>query len=551
MRELIVVAAADAGLQVTGDSQAAAENADVDALSKILAAEDVNMRPLFGLSEERMRDSAAVASDASGKDVPDLGVYYHVDAPEESLDKLAEKLAKLDVVEAAYVKPPGEPPVVQEVEEQKTLNDMAPALEEAPPITADFSGRQAYLDAAPAGIDARYAWTLAGGRGAGVKIIDCEWGWRFGHEDLLVNQGGIVGGSGSTDDNHGTAVLGEYSGDHNGYGVLGICPEATASAVAFSMPSATAIRMAADKLGPGDIILLEIHRPGPNATGAGQFGYIAIEWWPDDFAAIRYAVAKGIVVVEAAGNGQQDLDAAVYNTKPSGFPASWRNPFNPANPSSEAVVVGAGNPPPGTHGRTVNPGWGETYVDRARCGFSNYGSRVDCQGWGFEVTTAGYGDLQGGSNRDLWYTDTFSGTSSASPIVVGALGCIQGVRKAQGSPPLNSAGAIGLLRSTGSPQQAAAGRPASQRIGNRPDLRQAISAATKVWYSARAVQMTFCSRDSQNAWALIEGVGWRRCAAGSPDAVTNMFIACVEARANSKRVNVEADGSSIYQVYLV
>ena len=59
-------------------------------------------------------------------------------------------------------------------------------------------------------------------------------------------------------------------------------------------------------------------------------GFIAIEWWPDDFAAIRYAVEKGIVVVEAAGNGFQNLDAAIYGVRPAGFPASWTNPFNPA-----------------------------------------------------------------------------------------------------------------------------------------------------------------------------------------------------------------------------
>ena len=62
--------------------------------------------------------------------------------------------------------------------------------------------------------------------------------------------------------------------------------------------------------------------------------------------------------------------------------------------------------------------WGP---DRSRLDFSNYGARVDVQGWGREVTTTGYGDLQGGLNEDLWYTDHFSGTSSASPVVVGAL----------------------------------------------------------------------------------------------------------------------------------
>ncbi len=91
------------------------------------------------------------------------------------------------------------------------------------------------------------------------------------------------------------------------------------------------------------------------------------------------------------------------------------------------------------------------------------------------MTTTGYGDLQGGANRNLWYTDTFSGTSSASPIVVGALGCIQGILKARHRPLLTPAGARNLLRTTGSPQQDAPGRPKTQRIGNRPDLRQMIA----------------------------------------------------------------------------
>ena len=38
------------------------------------------------------------------------------------------------------------------------------------------------------------------------------------------------------------------------------------------------------------------------------------------------------------------------------------------------------------------------------------------QGWGWEVTSTGYGDLQGGSDKNRWYTDQFNGTSSASPI---------------------------------------------------------------------------------------------------------------------------------------
>ena len=110
-------------------------------------------------------------------------------------------------------------------------------------------------------------------------MIDLEWGWNFSHEDLLQNQGGIVGGTGAADTDHGTCVIGEISGDHNGLGVMGIAPSATIMAVAFSMASATAIRTAADRFNAGDVILLEIHRPGPRFSfqaRSDQRGYIAI-----------------------------------------------------------------------------------------------------------------------------------------------------------------------------------------------------------------------------------------------------------------------------------
>jgi hypothetical protein len=364
------------------------------------------------------------------------------------------------------VKPAGEPP---------ELNDMAPAAEDAPPTTPDFVGNQLYLEAAPGGVDARYAWTWPGGGGAGVNIIDCEWGWRFDHEDLTVGQGGVVVGIASTDTNHGTAVIGEISGDRNSIGITGICPDAFIRAAAFSGPTAATIRGAADRLGAGDIILLEIHRAGPRHNFQGrddQLGYIAIEWWPDDFDAIRYANSRGIIVVEAAGNGAENLDDALYSVRPAGFPASWTNPFNRANRDSGAVVVGAGAPPPGTHGVS----WG---ADRSRLDFSNYGAVIDAQGWGREVTSTGYGDLQGGGDPRIWYTNRFSGTSSASPIIVGVLGSLQGALRAAGKPAMTPATARAWLRATGSPQQDEPGRPATQRIGNRPDLKALIQAHVK------------------------------------------------------------------------
>jgi hypothetical protein len=457
--ELVVVVEPAAGVRATMEGVTAAAT-DAPALERATGAE-ATLVPHFGAPEHRLQFEASVSA-ARGEALPDLSPYYRVEGAKD-LYATAARLLDHEAVVGAYVKPPAEPP--------QAINDMAPSPQEAPPSTPDFSSRQVYLDPAPAGIDARWAWTQNGGRGGGVRIIDVEGAWRFTHEDLLQNQGGVIGGTQSADlgwRNHGTAVAGEFGGDHNGIGIMGICPDANVRAIAIFGPgSAAAIRQAADALTAGDIILIELHRPGPRNNFEirdDQLGYIAVEWWPDDFDAIRYAIGRGVIVVEAAGNGAENLDDAIYNNPAQGFPAGWANPFNRSTRDSGAIVVGAGAPPPGTHGHDWGP-------DRSRLDFSNYGSVIDAQGWGREVTTTGYGDLQGGMSEDVWYTDRFSGTSSASPIIVGAVGAYQGIMRARGTP-LTPAEARNRLRSTGSPQQDAPGRPATQRIGNRPDLRQ-------------------------------------------------------------------------------
>jgi hypothetical protein len=470
-RELIVIAKKEVGLRTRIKEVTSTTGADVKPVNDLMASENITLRPLFGSSEERLRAAADSSKTTSGVQPPDLSVYYRVEAPQDRLDEIAEKLRKLGVFEAAYIKPAPEPASFK-------INQMVARQEEPPAHTPNFTPRQEFLDAAPGGVDARYAWTVPGGRGAGIGVIDIEGAWRFTHEDLLQNQGGVVGGTQSGDlrwRNHGTAVVGEIGGDDNALGITGIAQDANVRAISIfgGLGPAAAIRNAADMLNPSDIILIELHAPGPRFNFQGrddQLGYIAMEWWPDNFDAIRYATSRGIVVVEAAGNGAENLDDAIYNNPAAGFPATWTNPFNRANRDSGAILVGAGAPPSGTHGRDHGP-------DRSRLDFSNWGASIDAQGWGREVTTTGYGDLQGGINEDEWYTDTFSGTSSASPIVVGTLACVQGALRAVGRPLLSSARARELLRTTGSPQQDAPGRPATQRIGNRPNLRQLIPTA--------------------------------------------------------------------------
>ena len=463
--ELVVVTRAETAMRASAGRFEALSGEDTRTLATVLADHGAVMRPLFGATEERIAASALALESVTPGEPADLSIFYTVDAPTDRLDALQADLLAQDVVDGAYVKPGAEPAAL--------LNDMAPTPEEAPPATPDFGSRQGYLEAAPGGVEARWAWTQAGGRGRGVRIIDIEGAWRFTHEDLTGNQGGVVGGTMSTDigwRNHGTAVLGEFSGDVNSVGIVGIASDAVVSAISIfgGVGSAGALNAAASRLGPGDVILIELHRAGPRfnfATRNDQRGYIAIEWWPDDFVAIRNAVNRGIIVIEAAGNGAENLDDAIYQAPGPGFPSGWTNPFRRVNRDSGAIMVGAGAPPPGTHGRSHG-------ADRSRLDFSNFGALIDVQGWGREVTTAGYGDLQGGTNEDLWYTDTFSGTSSASPIVVGVAAALQGMARARGVAALTPAQFRNCLRTTGTPQQDEAGRPASQRIGNRPNLRQ-------------------------------------------------------------------------------
>jgi hypothetical protein len=465
--ELIVVARPEADLRVPrGQAPSGAASANISSLTSLLKSANCELKPLFGASEERVASWVSPSVHAAAPDHPDPALFYTLRGNLKNREKLIEDLLNEPSILGAYYKPPGEPPEMERVKSKDSLPD-AP-LDLRPSPTPSFESRQGYLDPAPGGIDARFAWTKPGGRGDGVRIIDLEWGWNFSHEDLLASSGGLLDGGNASDTDHGTAVVGVIGGDSNGFGVTGISPNAQLSAISFvSNSSAQAIRKAADRLGAGDIILLEIHRPGPNATGSGQFGYIAIEWWPDDFAAIVYATSRGIIVVEAAGNGSQNLDDAIYSTRPGGFPSGWRNPFNRGNPQCGAILVGAGAPPLGTHGR--NHG-----ADRSRLDFSNYGAAVDVQGWGREVTTTGrswgVADLHNGGTN-AWYTDQFAGTSSASPVVVGVCAAMQGWLRAAGKPLLTSVAARDHLRASGSPQQDEPGRPATQRIGNRPNLR--------------------------------------------------------------------------------
>lgn len=97
-RELIVIARHEVGLRAAREAVVSATGSDVGPLTDLLAAEEVTLQPLFGVSEERLQAKAALLVAETGAEIPDLSVYYQVEAPDERLDELAERFQQLDAV---------------------------------------------------------------------------------------------------------------------------------------------------------------------------------------------------------------------------------------------------------------------------------------------------------------------------------------------------------------------------------------------------------------------------------------------------------------------
>jgi subtilisin family serine protease len=434
-------------------SQAQVES-DLKAVATLLRNDGWSVyRYVSSLTPEQIDEKRAQAESNSANQLADLNLYYsfYRGQPDAALAKTAvAALLLLPSVEIAYVQP------------------IPKDADIAPSTTIDLRGSQGYAGPMPIGIDTTFANTLPGGKGKGVRIVDVEGGWINQHEDQPSFN--FTNGLSFGDGNHGTAVVGVLAARSNEYGITGLVPEAEvgwSSVVAAGFPNvfyspANAIMAGANWLRAGDVMLIEQHYPGPTTglscnTACGncsQFGYVAMEYFPAEFDAISLATALNIVVVEAAGNGQMGLGAARY-----------QNRFNRQTRDSGAILVGA-----------------SSSTLRSPMCWSNSGARVDVHGWGQNVSTLGYGTNAGGSasnalrangsdNRQF-YTRSFAGTSSATPIVASAATALQGINKARRSAILTPREIRSLLASTGTPQA----DTMSRAIGPLPDLVAAVAA---------------------------------------------------------------------------
>ena len=437
-----------------GEAQAGKLN---DVLGKY---EIQKLRSHFKLPSTAVRSRAEVAASLPNAPFPERhpdrmdkrfiqsGFVQVVPKRDEDAKKLAADLNRQSAVWKAFVAPR---PV--------------PAVAGAAAGSRNFEPAQGYLYTAPDGVGAADVWDLAGAKGEGVTICDIEGAWNRQHEDLPSGIK-LIGGNMLNDlgwRDHGTAVLGEMVSVPSSRGTVGISHGARAVVQSaffngvFNL--AGALDNAASTLQAGDVILIELQAEGPNGK------YVAMQYWNDIFSAIKSATEKGITVVEAAGNGDENFDLAIF--KDTGL-----------QKDSGAIVVGAGVPPSnrvdfdGFEGSF--PPYSLLGPPRSRIWFSNYGKIVNVQAWGWHVATLGYGDAQGGDSENRWYTLRFSGTSSASPIVTGAVACLQGRSKKKNGKPLTPAKVREILMKTGTPQAKGSGGGSLQKIGPQPNLVEAM-----------------------------------------------------------------------------
>lgn len=239
--------------------------------------------------------------------------------------------------------------------------------------------------------------------------------------------------------------------------------------------------------------MLEMQMTGPGG------GYGPAEVTKSIWSATKTGTDAGVVVIGAAGNGSQNLDSGSYSDY-----RSWGD--------SGLIMVGAGS----------------NNTKHTKLGFSTYGKRVDVQGWGTGVVTAGYGSFKrvGGDSHQS-YSNSFNGTSSATPTVVGAALLIQSFAKENLGKPFTPAELRKLMKETGTPQ--GGGQP----IGPLPNVKKAIESIAEPEENPPKVKIT---KPEENLKEKSE----------KQEDGQNVFVARIEVDASDdsrvKEVFLEVDG---------
>lgn len=345
-----------------------------------------------------------------------------------------------------------------------------------PPINIpDFSNNQKYLSDAPVGFSYKLLFGTDGALGDDVKFCDVEYGFNKNHVDFTESDITVIKDNGylpcSTYENHGTAVLGIMLAGDNGYGITGLAPRVKAYVSHLSKVSectnidyAGAIINGCKYLKSGDVMLLEIQAyvPFGSELTLGPSEYMA-----DVFDAIKAASNAGIIVIEAGGNGGLALDSVPR--------------FMDTAERSGAIMIAAAEPST-NHIMSYSP----------------FGSRIDLFSHGSKVFTCGYGDYYGSNDKNLMYTQNFSGTSSASALIAAATVSFQGIARKILNKPLTSAEIRDIFRKTGT-----APFPSTTPIGVMPNLRQAYE------YLLNMLNINIQNKENNSLVTVVNGYNGR------------------------------------------
>lgn len=427
----------------------------------------VRVDPLFRTPAVRLAAHRAGAQSASGSAHADLSQFFIMCVPagDNQRELLQQLLAHPSVENAYYAPREGRPPGVA-----------------APAVSPLLSATQSYRSNAPLGVGSAAVGNDPAGAATGVRIADIEYDWNLQHEDLTLKSPAAPAGPAPVSPfgdpqlqylarQHGTAVAGILAANSDNFGTTGIAHQGGLRYVAANTQNgesvAAAIVEAMDHLQPGDVILIEHQVPGPNFDSActsyqnqgfdGQFGMVPVEYLDAEFHAITMAVAAGFHVIEAAGNGGQDLDnlESQSGNCRTGDPSYIK--FNSNIRDSGATLVTAGT----------------ASVPHYPMFFSNVGRRIDCYSFGEQVATLGFGDHASFTKSDAqfdenrYYTDSFGGSSAAAAIVAGCAAVLESKHAILYSFPLRPANLRLLMRTSGTASQ----NPRNDRIGVQPDLR--------------------------------------------------------------------------------
>jgi hypothetical protein len=410
-------------------------DADMTPLNRILSEYQLReAAPTFEQTPAESATEAQTIAQQRGIEVPNLHHFVTLRFPSDAeVQRIAQELNQLEDVERAAPVPRAAPP-------QSPLNE--PRVGTGDQVVVDSATgleNQWYIYRCRA----NSAWGMSSG--GGVVIADIDWGYRTTHQDLAPRldlshaYNSFDGGtnvSHGTSVTHGTGVLGIAGSADNDLGMAGFGFGATLWPIQANSGPGTALAgdswaraidwvRTTNSGGRRKVIILEVQ------SGAlGNYEQVL-----SVNAAIRTAIANGVVVCVAAGNG--DRDAGLDDS---------------GNPIQEtgSILVGAT-----AYNATQNQ----------RAGFSNYGARITVSAPGDPSH-----DLTCSNTSDTTYMNGFGGTSGATPKVAGTAALMLAA-----DPSLTHQEIRTILRDTGSAVTTDSAKPVGTFLNCEAAVRAARS----------------------------------------------------------------------------